>query len=177
MSSKVRVLVLDDNPDLRSLLRSFLELADEGFEVVASAGISPDVVSDVRGQPPDVVVLDVLLSGAAGLEVAKQVIEMHPHVPVVMFGGSLHPTVTEMAERIGIRVCVEHIGALPAVLVEQAAHRRVAGSDARSERTALRSPRFALVPRVRGARSWTWNVQSDRLRRLRQTSFTRTRAS
>src|SRR6201986_760762 len=64
-----QVLVVDDEPHIRAVLRGYLEA--EGF-AVAEAADGEAAVGAVRRQPPDLVLLDVVLPGADGLEVLRQ---------------------------------------------------------------------------------------------------------
>ena len=64
-----RVLVVDDEPHIRTVLRGYLEAA--GF-AVAEAGDGETAVAEVRRQPPDLVLLDVMLPGIDGLEALRQ---------------------------------------------------------------------------------------------------------
>jgi two-component system phosphate regulon response regulator PhoB len=63
------VLVVDDDAVILKLLRVNFEL--EGYEVV-SAGGGAEALLRARDHPPDVVVLDVMMPGIDGLEVARQ---------------------------------------------------------------------------------------------------------
>jgi DNA-binding response OmpR family regulator len=63
------VLVVDDEPHIRTVLRGYLET--EGF-TVAEAADGVTAVSRVRQRPPDLVLLDVMLPGIDGLEVLRQ---------------------------------------------------------------------------------------------------------
>jgi DNA-binding response OmpR family regulator len=64
-----QVLVVDDEPHIRTVLRGYLEAA--GF-AVSEAGDGETAVREVRRDPPDLVLLDVLLPGIDGLEVLRQ---------------------------------------------------------------------------------------------------------
>jgi DNA-binding response OmpR family regulator len=64
-----RVLVVDDEAPIRQLVRGYLE--SEGFEVV-EAGDGASALASAHQQPPDVVVLDVMLPGIDGVEVCRQ---------------------------------------------------------------------------------------------------------
>lgn len=68
--SPARVLVVDDEPPIRAIVRGFLER--EGM-VVAEASDGPAAVELVRTFAPDVVVLDIMLPGFDGLEVLLRV--------------------------------------------------------------------------------------------------------
>ncbi|MDR7395257.1 MAG: response regulator transcription factor, partial [Armatimonadota bacterium] len=74
----VRVLVVDDDEAILSLLGSYL--AREGFEV-QTAGDGEAALAAARTSRPDVVVLDVLLPGLDGLEVLRRLrAEGEPYV-------------------------------------------------------------------------------------------------
>jgi CheY-like chemotaxis protein len=53
-----RVLVVDDDPDLRQMVRTLLEL--EGLEVVTAAD-GREALQKARAQPPRVIVLDLMM--------------------------------------------------------------------------------------------------------------------
>ncbi|TVZ00562.1 DNA-binding response regulator [Trebonia kvetii] len=65
-----RVLVVDDEPHIRTVLRGYLEAA--GF-AVSEAVDGAAAVDEVRRDPPDLVLLDVMLPGRDGLEVLREV--------------------------------------------------------------------------------------------------------
>jgi DNA-binding response OmpR family regulator len=64
-----RVLVVDDEPHIRTILRGYLEA--DGFAVVEAAD-GRSALAALRGDPPDLVLLDVMLPGIDGLEVLRQ---------------------------------------------------------------------------------------------------------
>ncbi|MBX0328381.1 response regulator transcription factor [Oscillochloris sp. ZM17-4] len=69
MSAAPTVLVVDDEARLRELVRGYLEQA--GFQVtLADNGLR--ALELARRQPPDLVVLDLMLPGIDGLEVCRQ---------------------------------------------------------------------------------------------------------
>jgi DNA-binding response OmpR family regulator len=75
-----RVLVVDDDPTVSDVVARYLEHAGYVVEVVADGRVALDkAVAD----PPDLVVLDLMLPGLDGLEVFRQ-LRAHAPVPVVM---------------------------------------------------------------------------------------------
>jgi DNA-binding response OmpR family regulator len=70
IASPARVLVVDDEPPIRAIVRGFLQR--EGM-IVAEAADGPAAVEQVRSFAPDVVVLDIMLPGFDGLEVLLRV--------------------------------------------------------------------------------------------------------
>jgi DNA-binding SARP family transcriptional activator len=74
----LRVVVVDDHPLFRTGLRAALETGTE-ITVVGEAGDAEEAVAVVAATSPDVVVLDLHLPGASGVEIAARL-----HVPVLM---------------------------------------------------------------------------------------------
>lgn len=69
LAEQLTVLVIDDEPPLRDLVRDYL--AREGFRVVTAAdGLT--AVEMARAHQPDIVVLDLMLPGIDGLEVCRR---------------------------------------------------------------------------------------------------------
>ena len=63
-----RILVAEDDPDIASLLAHYLQKAGFEAEIVASGR---DVIARVLKTPPDLLLLDLMLPGADGLEVCR----------------------------------------------------------------------------------------------------------
>jgi len=83
-----RILVVDDEPNIRTTLARALDL--EGFEVVL-AGDAAAALEQVRTQAPDLVLLDLRLPDHDGLWVVEQLSGLPSPPPVVMMSG--HGTV------------------------------------------------------------------------------------
>ena len=64
------MLVVDDEPHIRAVLRGYLEA--DGF-AVSEAADGEEAVRQVRQDAPDLVLLDVMLPGIDGLEALRQV--------------------------------------------------------------------------------------------------------
>lgn len=70
MGPMLRVLLVEDDPDTRTLFRVALELS--GFHVIEAAS-GPDGVHMALSQRPDCALVDLGLSGLDGCEVASRV--------------------------------------------------------------------------------------------------------
>ncbi|WP_019874446.1 response regulator [Sporichthya polymorpha] len=84
--SLIRVVLVDDAPDIRRLLRISLR-THGGFEVVGEADNGTEAVALARSLRPDVVVLDLGLPDIAGQEVLIQIRASVPETKVVIFSG------------------------------------------------------------------------------------------
>ena len=80
MSEKLRILLVDDDPNISHLVRLYLE--KEGFEVTEAAR-GDDALKSFQQDAPALVLLDVMLPGMDGLQVLKE-IRKTSKVPVIM---------------------------------------------------------------------------------------------
>jgi two-component system response regulator MprA len=81
MSEAARILVIDDDPKIRSVVRR--GLVYEGFRVT-EAGSGEEGLDKARDQTPDLVVLDVMLPGIDGLEVCRRLRDAGDEVAILM---------------------------------------------------------------------------------------------
>jgi two-component system nitrogen regulation response regulator NtrX len=78
------ILIIDDEGNLRRMLRSLLE--SEGY-TVREADSAEAGLDEVRRQAPEVILLDLMLPGISGLEALPRIGDLVPGVPVVMMSG------------------------------------------------------------------------------------------
>jgi DNA-binding response OmpR family regulator len=77
------ILVVDDDPKIRTLLRNVLE--GEGF-IVREAETAAQVMAQVAEAPPVLITLDIHLGTDNGIEVARAIRRVS-HVPIIMVTG------------------------------------------------------------------------------------------
>jgi DNA-binding NarL/FixJ family response regulator len=78
-----RLVLVDDDSALRLALHELL--VDAGYDVVGEAGDGAAGLAVICEARPDVVLLDLRMPGMGGVEVARQLRELSPHVRVIMF--------------------------------------------------------------------------------------------
>jgi two-component system response regulator NreC len=79
----IRVLIVDDHAVVRSGLRHVLE-AESDIEVVGEASDMSEAVLEARAQKPDVVLMDVVMPGASGIEATPAVLKEAPAAKVLV---------------------------------------------------------------------------------------------
>lgn len=82
----MRVLIVDDNASMRTLLTALL--ASQGYLVVGALEDGKGVVEAVGRLQPEIVCLDYQLPGRNGLEILAEINETHPTVDVLFMTGS-----------------------------------------------------------------------------------------
>ena len=77
---KTRIMVVDDDPNIRELVRLYLE--KEGFEIV-TAERGDEAVKLFRASPPNLMLLDVMLPGMDGWQVCREMRKIS-NIPIIM---------------------------------------------------------------------------------------------
>ena len=81
---KKRILVIDDNPSIRSLLRLLIE-SDEQFTVCGDADDGVKGIEKAKETSPDLILLDLSMPNMNGAEAASILKRILPHVPIILF--------------------------------------------------------------------------------------------
>ena len=100
-----RVLIVDDQPDLRRVVRDLL--IRRGHVVVGEADSLSTAVAAFQQCEPDAVLLDVCLGYESGFEVARVLTGLRPGLPVLLVSTD---------DRYGDEACVRECGARGFVL-------------------------------------------------------------
>ncbi|OIK29341.1 response regulator [Streptomyces malaysiense] len=82
----IRVMVVDDHPMWRDAVAR--DLAESGFEVVATAGDGEQAVRRAMAAAPDVLVLDLNLPAKPGVQVCKELVAHNPALRVLVLSAS-----------------------------------------------------------------------------------------
>ena len=82
-----RVLVVDDDPDLRFMLRVLLDRAGESV-VVAEAGNGKDAITAALEHRPDVIVLDEMMPVMSGTEAIPSLRDAVPEARIVIYSAA-----------------------------------------------------------------------------------------
>lgn len=82
----IKVLVVDDSKISRELLARILG-EDTKIQVIGTAGNKEDAINIVQRRKPDVIAMDVNMSGMRGCETTRQIMEICP-TPIIIVAGT-----------------------------------------------------------------------------------------
>ena len=91
------IILAEDHQVVREALRLLLE-TEAGFQVLAETGDGLDAAQLVERHKPDVLVLDMMMPGPSGLEVARGVKRVSPATKVIVL--SMHDAETYVVEAL-----------------------------------------------------------------------------
>jgi excisionase family DNA binding protein len=99
------VLIVDDDPRIREFVRVNLEM--DGF-AVREAGSAAEGLAALEVEPPDLILLDVMMPQVDGWEMLQRVRERHgvDSIQVVMFSGQVDQAAADQAEAGGAQAFV-----------------------------------------------------------------------
>ena len=116
-AKKVRILIADDYPVIRRMVRSTLENYPR-FEVLPSeAQDGAQAITEANKLKPDVVVMNVTMPVLNGFQAAREIKAHQPETAIVILSTDADDRFVEEAKRIGARAYVAK-AALGKVLVE-----------------------------------------------------------
>ena len=102
---RVRVLIADDHEVMRMGIRNLLQF-QAGWSVCAEASNGQEAVEKALQFRPDVVVMDITMPVMNGLEAARQIAQLKPRIPVILFSLHVSEDLYQHLQQDGIRGAV-----------------------------------------------------------------------
>jgi two-component system response regulator AlgR len=99
-------LLVDDEPDIRLLLRSLIERENDGLKVVGEASDGREALDAVDKYDPTVIVIDERMPTMGGVETATILLARQPERKIVLCTAYLDDALQAKADAIGIASCV-----------------------------------------------------------------------
>lgn len=97
----MKVLVVDDDPDYRMMLRMQLEIQHQ-IDVVGEASDGHEALAFLQHASPDAMILDLMMPGMDGFEMIEHLARDHPDLPVVAYSAVASTTAHAHCQAHGI---------------------------------------------------------------------------
>jgi two-component system, NarL family, response regulator DevR len=98
----IHLLIIDDHEMVREGLKAMLS-AEPDFTIVGDAANADQAFALIERRPPDVILLDVRLPGASGIEVCRTVTERYPAIAVIILTTFTDESLVEQCIKAGAR--------------------------------------------------------------------------
>jgi DNA-binding NarL/FixJ family response regulator len=95
------ILLVDDSEDVRYAVRTFLE-CDASFKVCGEAGDGPEAIEKAEALTPDLVLLDFLMPGMNGIDVANVLKQLLPKTQIAIFSNYTRDFGARLSSAVGI---------------------------------------------------------------------------
>ena len=102
----IRILIADDEPDVRLLLRLQLQ-GVPGIDVVGEAGDGVEAIERCRELQPDAVVMDLLMPKMMGIQAIEALQQELPGVAVVAYTATAGEYVRNEMERLDVALLLK----------------------------------------------------------------------
>ena len=98
---RIRILIADDHPVFRYGLRALLQ-AEPAAEVVGEAMTGNEVIALAASLQPDIILMDLNMPGINGIEAAREISKIQPHISVLLCSMFLDSHLARLARNAGI---------------------------------------------------------------------------
>jgi len=110
--------IVDDQDDVRTLIRMIITAANGNLFVKGDAADGFDALARVEELDPDVIVLDEMMPGMNGIEVARAIASRRPGQMMILCSAYLDDALRREAADAGILLCLakDDVDKIPAAL-------------------------------------------------------------
>jgi DNA-binding NarL/FixJ family response regulator len=115
-TSDVRVVLVDDSPDVRRLLATRLQL-EGGFDVVGEAADGAEAIVLVTRHQPDLIVLDAMMPVLTGLDALPSLVMGSPDSKVVVYSAFTDDPALERIYDAGAHAVVNKAAPIDQLLI------------------------------------------------------------
>jgi DNA-binding NarL/FixJ family response regulator len=108
-----RLLIIDDNANIRHLMRSYIEQA--GHIVCGEAQDGVEGVELAKRTDPDLILLDFVMPALTGAETAALLKQAVPHIPIILFTLHGEEINKHFAAAMGVDMVVNKADGIPKI--------------------------------------------------------------
>jgi DNA-binding response OmpR family regulator len=103
-SPRPRILIVDDEPQIRSVLRAILQTADYEIDDVGDGG---KALARVAAWNPDLVITDLVMPDEEGLGLIRKLRQSHADVAIIAMSGARGGAYLPVAKTMGANATLE----------------------------------------------------------------------
>jgi DNA-binding NarL/FixJ family response regulator len=103
--NKIRILIIDDSDVVRGAIRALLHEENERFEPHESCN-PEDALKKAHEVQPQVILLDLSLPGASGMDLAKRVRAELPDSQIILMSAQDPVVLRKLTDLAGVQLCI-----------------------------------------------------------------------
>jgi DNA-binding NarL/FixJ family response regulator len=100
--NRIRLLIVDDNALLRSVLIQDFDLRDD-FEVIGEAEDGQQAIDLAERLSPDVILMDLVMPSVNGAEATAAIHQRHPNIVIFILTSGTEPKLIDQALQAGAK--------------------------------------------------------------------------
>lgn len=104
--AEIPTMIVDDQDDVRLLIRMIIETANEGLHVSGEAATGDIALERLDSDDPMVIVLDQMMPDMSGLETAAHIRARRPEQIIVLCSAYLDEELMGEAATVGVDFCI-----------------------------------------------------------------------
>lgn len=114
----IGALIVDDEADIRRLMRMLIEAENAGLHVSGEAADGEEALRIIDELDPEIVVLDERMPGLSGVETALALLQRRPGQRIIVCSAHLDTELRRRAEEAGATMCLPktQIAQIPAAM-------------------------------------------------------------
>ncbi|MCP3672937.1 MAG: response regulator [Gammaproteobacteria bacterium] len=109
------VLIVDDSLVSRLMIKEIISSKYPDWEIVQAKN-ADDAITQSSGKSFDLITLDLNMPGRTGLEVAPELLALHPDVRIALLTANIQNAVKEKAQELGLEFLTKPI--IPPSVIE-----------------------------------------------------------
>ena len=102
----IGAFIVDDEEDIRVLIRLIVNAANNGLFVSGEAANGPEALDAVDDVDPSVVVVDEMMPGMSGIETAIRILHRRPGQRIILCSAHLDDDLRRQADAVGVTLCL-----------------------------------------------------------------------
>lgn len=102
----MRVLIVDDLPEMRLMVRIFLREVAAGATVVGEAASRVEAVRLWKESRPDVTLMDNRMPDGSGMDASREILAIDAGAKILLFSAYINDDVERSSHEIGITRCI-----------------------------------------------------------------------
>ena len=116
--NRIKIIIVDDHNLFRLGIRTAIETHHPDIHIVGEAGTGADFFTLLKNVTADIVLLDIMLPDASGIEIARQLKAQYPELKILVISSETHTKTIEDMLNIGIEGFISKLNSDPNQLAE-----------------------------------------------------------